>query len=255
MNKLIFVLAIIFVLFSCKRNSESGKKPLTDNLKNQLLISSSGDSIEVGYWEYKNQGNEVSKTGNYEDGLKINSWTYEYSGQVKVIRWGIYNGTPVKFNYPENLKIIKNNEYPTIFLADIPDNDENTYLTILEHDVRDESLDFTYDYLYQANERRMSDTVEVMKYAETIKIYYPNVEIFKYYIETERSGKSYKVISFIFQIEDKLYDLTIKNIAQNMNMIDYDIFDDILYSAECNGVDLFSFGANKSLKIEEIRFE
>lgn len=246
MIRIIYMLFfVILVLSSCEgKKDENEKTPK----KNQSIVTADGDTLENGFWNYERGINNVSQSGNYEKGFKIGKWIYINNGDSIITTWSIFSDKDVKFNIPDYFKPMYDLEPPVLFQADIDDNDENTYLVLLRYNLK-ELNSSVYGYLYQYNESLKRNTEEILKSKKFMKFYFKGIEIFKGIVQTERK-KKYEVISYIFVVNDFLYDLTYKNDVVKSNAISLEIFNDILYSMECENVDLFNYNNRKYLKEE-----
>ncbi|MBC7915731.1 MAG: hypothetical protein H7Y07_16605 [Pyrinomonadaceae bacterium] len=246
---ILFFGALIFS--SCdglKNNKEKAQA-----MQNQLIVTAAGDTLENGFWTYDSGINNVSQSGNYEDGYKIGKWIYKMNGDSVNTTWRVISDKGVKFNIPDYFKPINNVESPVLFQADIEDNDDNTYLVLLRYNLT-ELNSSVYDYLYQYNDSWKNNTKAVLKSKEFKKFYFKGIEIFQAKVQTEREIK-YEAISYVFVVKDFLYDLTYKNAIGKSNAINLEIFNDILYSMQCENVDLFSYNSRKYLKEENVEFK
>lgn len=220
--------------------------------ENQLKITSKGDTLETGFWRYDGGSNGVSKSGLYLEGFKIDKWTYRTDFDSADIVWSIFNDKGVKFNVADHLKVIKNLEQPILFQADVEDRDSNTYLVLLKYNLR-ELNSSAYDYLYQYDQswKKSSDILISKEYKKFI---FKNIVVFRAKVATEIKITNYEAISYIFVVNDFLYDLTYKH-TMDKGVINLEIFNDVFYSMECDSVDLFDYNSKKYLKEESIEFK
>ena len=235
-------------LFSC-----DGGKNREEGIQNQLIISTNGDTLENGFWSYEMNASGVSQRGNYLDGFKIGKWTYKTDMDSLSIIWNIYDKNSVKFNIPDRLRLIDNMESPILFQADIVDNDDNTYLVLLRYNLKELNSSI-YGYMYQYSHSWEKNDNELLITKEFKKFSFKGVEIFRANVETEIKTK-YQATSNIFVINDFLYDLTYKQAATNNNAIEQEVFNDILYSMECDSIDLFNHFNRKYLKEEDVKIK
>ena len=250
--KVIYVLLLgVLVFFSCGGIKDNKEK--LQATQNQLIITSEGDSVENGFWSYNKDINSLSQKGTYEDGYKIDKWTYIVNGDSVNTRWSIINYKGVTFNFPDYFKRIHNTKPPVLFQADIEDNDDNTYLVLLRYDLT-EIKSSVYDYLYQYNDSWKNNNEETLKSKEFKKFYFKNIEIFQAKVQTKREI-NYEAVSYCFVVNNFLYDLTYKNAVSKNSAIGLEIFNDILYSMKCENVDLFDYNSRKYLKEENIEFK
>lgn len=239
----------ILILFSCDglKNREEKRQAI----QNQLAVTPNGDTLETGFWTYSGGVNRVSKSGVYTDGYKTGEWTYKMNGDSVRTTWRVVSEKGVKFNIPDCLRSIEDVDLPVLFQADVDDNDSNTYLILLRYNLK-ELNSSVYDYIYQYNESWKSRPEELLKSKEFKKFYFKGVEVFRAKVETERKIK-YEAISYIFVVNDFLYDLTYKNAMGKSTAIDLEMFNDIFYSIECENADLFDYNSKKYLKEENIK--
>lgn len=219
---------------------------------NELIITARGDSLEHGFWTYNIGGNGVISSGNYEDGYKVNHWIYKTGKDSLSVTWRIINNNGIKFNVPDYLKLIEKVEPPTLFHFDIPDSDDNTYLVSLRYNLSDLNAS-VYDYLYQYNQSWKDISSVQVKSKEFKKFTFKGIEIFRVKIVSE-GEKKYEAISYIFIVKNYLYDLTYKNTLSEISALDLEVFSDILYSMECDDVDLFNYNNRTYLKEEDVVF-
>ena len=241
----------ILIFSSCGRLKNKEEK--AQATQNQLVITAKGDSLENGFWAYDRGASGVSQSGDYNDGYKIGKWIYKTNVDSVSTTWRVINDKGVKFNIPDYFKPINSVEPPVLFQADIEDNDDNTYLALLRYNLT-ELNSSVYGYLYQYNESWKKNSEEMLKSKEFKKFYFKNIEIFRAKVETERKIK-YEATSYVFVVGDFLYDLTYKNALSKSNTIDAEIFNDILYSMECENVNLFNYNSRKYLKEENVEFK
>lgn len=254
MKKIVHIFTVGLVLVSCgTKNSDSIENSI-NNLENKLIVTQRGDSLEIGYWKYNNEISKISKSGYYENGYKVREWNYENLDDSILVFWEIYERDNVKFNYFQNLQILDSPDFPLLFLGDIVDDDKNTYVALLEYDLEGMGSSI-YDYLYQVNQNREQSLVEIIKVKRVRKFFFKNVEIFKFHVQVERESKMYEVISYIFEVNGLLYDLSYKNILSKTGSLDYELFNDMLYSMNCQGKDIFTNSTGKFYKEEGVNFE
>jgi hypothetical protein len=247
---ILFFGVIIFSSCDGLKNKEEKVEALQN--QNQLSVVN-GDTLETGFWMYDGGINAVSKSGAYTDGYKTGKWIYRMNGDSVGFIWNIFNEKGVKMNIPDHLKPINDVKLPVLFQADVDDSDDNTYLILLRYNLK-EMKSSAYDYIYQYNESWKSNTEETLLSKEFKKFYFEGIEIFRAQVETERRSK-YKATSYIFVVKDYLYDLTYKNAIDKSSAIDSEIFNDVLYSMECENVDLFDYNSKKYLKEENVEFK
>ena len=256
MKKITYIL-ITLVLFSCgKRNQKNQNSTDIIELesKNELLVTKNGDSLEIGYWKYNVKATGIFKEGEYKNGIKIGNWKYKTSDKEKNIEWVHLNKQRIKFNYPKYLKISNIVEPPTIFIGDIVDGNNNTYIALLEYNLK-KMKSSVYDYLYQVNKKFKTDKNKFIVGKKFKKYTYKNIEIYTVNIQTKQNGEIFNIISQVFEVDGYLYDFTYKDISKNMDNISLEIFKDMLYSIESNKVDFFNYNARKYLQEEDIVFE
>ncbi|WP_073134253.1 hypothetical protein [Chryseolinea serpens] len=242
----------VILFSSCEGlRSKEGKVQALQN-QNQLSVAN-GDTLETGFWTYYGGVDGVSKSGSYTDGYKMGKWVYKMQADSISTTWRVVNEQGVKFNIPEHLKQINKVEPPVLFQADVDDNDENTYLILLRYNLK-ELKSSVYDYIYQYNESWKSNTEETLRSKEFKKFCFEGIEVFRAKVATERKSK-YEATSYIFVVKDYLYDLTYKNAIGKSTAIDLEIFNDVLYSMECENVDLFDYNRKKYLKEENVEFK
>lgn len=256
MRKLAYIL-VSLVLFSCgKSNQENSESEENTQLRreNELVITADGDSLEDGYWKYNDEVSGLSKEGKYRVGVKTGEWKYKIFNKEKTVEWMYFDKQRVKFNYPKYLEISNAIEYPTLFIGDIIDSNNKTYIALLEYDLKDMNSS-VYDYLYQVNEAFTSDTSKIIKGKSFRKYIFKNIELFTVNIQLEQDGETYNIMSQVFEINGYLYDFTYKDIAKRMSIVNLEIFKDMLYSMESNGVDLFTYNTGQYLQDEDVVFE
>jgi hypothetical protein len=246
------ILSGILFLFSCNglTNKEEEKVQIE---KNQVVITAKGDSLENGFWKYDIAANGVSKRGNYAEGYKVNQWTYKTNLDSVQITWNTFNDKGVKFNIPNFLEIVDSLKLPVLFQGDIDDGDNNTYVILLKYNLKEINSSL-YGYLYQLNEALETDPSEVVNSKEFKKFTFKKIEVVRVKVETKKEIK-YKAISYVFVVKDFLYDLSYKNVIGKDSAINLEIFNDILYSMNCESVDLFDYNSKKYLKEENVEFE
>jgi hypothetical protein len=240
----------ILLLSSCEIKN---KVEDHQEIRNQLIITSEGDSLENGFWTYDKGISGVSQSGSYEDGYKIGKWIYKTSTDSISVSWSIINDKNVKFNMPDLFKPLRGTEAPILFQADVEDNDNYTYFVILRYNLLEVNSSI-YGYLYQYNESLKSNSQEILVAKEFKKFYFKGIEVFRAKVETRREI-NYEAISYIFVVKDVLYDLTYKNTTDKISAIDLEIFNDILYSIDCDNTDLFDYNNRKYWKEENVEFK
>lgn len=252
MKNLAYTSLIFYAFYSCgNKEGNSVEKNLKHDLENQLVITSEGDSLEDGFWQYHT---DIDKTGFYRNGYKVGEWLYKSGEDSALVQWGVFENGNVKFNYPKDWRVIDSLEYPMLFQADIPDGNNFTYVVLLEYDLK--KLNTTiYDYLYEVNQSREAGSNEILRSKEAKKFYFKNIDIFRYQVVVERDSTRYEAVSYIFEVNGKLFDLTLKDIANEMTILDQEMIRDMLYSMECYGEDLFSYTRNQYYKEENVEFE
>jgi len=237
MNRITIISVLgALILFSC--DGLKDKKQNAQIIQNQLVVTSEGDTLENGFWTYEMGVGGVAARGNYTDGFKISEWTYKTNFDSVRITWDVFNQNGVKFNFPNYLKRIDSIEPPALFQADVEDNDDNTYVVLLRYNLKELNSSI-YDYLYQGKHSWENNPNELLKSEEYKKFTFREFEIFRAKVETERKIK-YEAISYIFVVNNFLYDLTYKRRLDKSSEIDLEVFNDILYSMECDNVDLFN---------------
>lgn len=248
---ILFLFFGVLIFSSCDglKNKEEKKQAM----QNQLVVTAEGDTLENGFWTYDKGIDGVSQRGSYEDGYKIGKWIYKMNADSASTTWRVISDKGVKFNIPDYFKPINDVEAPVLFQADVEDNDDNTYLVLLRYNLT-ELKSSVYGYLYQYNESWEKNSEEKLNSKEFKKFYFKGIEIFRAKVETEREIK-YEATSYIFVVKDFLYDLTYKNAKGKSSAIDLEIFNDILYSMECENVDLFDYNSKKYLKEENVEFK
>jgi hypothetical protein len=251
MNRADILFFGILIFSSCDGIKNKEEKPQA--MQNQLVVTTEGDTLENGFWTYDKGISGVSQSGNYEDGYKIGKWIYKMNADSVTTTWRVISDKGVKFNIPDYFKPINDVEAPVIFQADVEDNDDNTYFVLLRYNLT-ELNSSVYGYLYQYNESWKKNSEETLKSKEFKKFYFKGIEIFRAKVETEREIK-YEATSYIFVVRNFLYDLTYKNAIGKSSAIDLEIFNDILYSMECENVDIFTYNSKKYLKEENVEFE
>jgi hypothetical protein len=240
----------ILIFFSCDGLKNTKEKVA---IQNQLVVTAEGDTLENGFWTYDRSISGVSQSGNYEHGYKIGKWIYKMNGDSVSTTWRVISDKGVKFNIPDYFRPINAVEPPVLFQADIEDNDNNTYLVLLRYNLT-ELNSSVYGYLFQYNESWKKNSQEILTSKEFKKFYFKGIEIFRAKVETERKIR-YQAISYVFVVKDFLYDLTYKNDMGKSSEIDLEIFNDILYSMECENVDLFDYNSKKYFKEENVEFK
>lgn len=241
----------IILFSSCE--GFNNRKEKTSAMQNQLVMTADGDTLENGFWTYDKGTSGVSQSGNYEDGYKIGKWIYKMNGDSLSTTWQVISDKGVKFNFPDYFKPIIDVKPPVLFQADVEDQDDNTYLALLRYNLK-ELNSSAYDYLYQYNESWKNNSKEKLISKEFKKLYFKDIEIFRVKVQTERENR-YEAISYIFAVNNNLYDLTYKNALSNSSVINLEVFNDILYSMECENVDLFNYNRAKYFKEENIEFK
>jgi hypothetical protein len=247
-------MAFLFFMFaciplSCKKTEPEQPAPRPD--QNQFIVTSRGDTLENGFWNYNVDSTGVSKQGHYKNGYKTGRWTYETIFDSVDIEWSVVDLKNVKFNVPGHVKPTGKERLPVLYHADIEDNDTNTYFTLARHE-RNKIKTCLY-YVYNLDQALKSDTTHVILSKEFKKFHFTEHEIFRAKIVTEM-GKRYETITYVFGIGNVLYDLTYKHALHNSGVIDLEVVNDILYSMECNNVDVFSHHHKNYFKEENITF-
>lgn len=214
---------------------------------NQLYVTANGDSLETGPWVFHSGTYGVSSRGNFNDGFREGIWEYNSGTRLDSVNWRIISLGDLKINLPDFAKLIPEND-PTIFLANLNGKDEHCYFTLLRYDLK-EINGTVYDYLYQYAEALKTNTAETLVAREFKKYKFKKAEIYRSTVEVNRNRK-YQAISYIFVIDDKLYDLTYRDLSEDLDNVRREIFDDILYSFELSNFDLFDFN-NKHYSQEE----
>jgi|GEM_PF-4240329 len=252
MIKTTFILFVGILIFSSCEGLKNNKEK-AQTIQNQFVLTAEGDTLENGFWTYDRGINGVSQSGNYEDGYKIGKWIYKMNDDSLITTWRVISDKGVKFNFPDYFKPINNVELPILFQADIEDNDDNTYLVLLRYNLTEVNGSI-YGYLYQYNELWKTKTEESLKSIEVKKFYFEGIELFRAKVQTEKEIK-YEAISYVFVVNNILYDLTYKNAIGNSSAINLEIFNDILYSMECENVDLFNYNNRQYSKEENVEFK
>lgn len=62
------------------------------------------------------------------------------------------------------------------------------------------------------------------------------------------------MISYVFAVDNFLYDFTYKNFAGTNDVIALNLFNSMFYSLECNQEDLFTYSNRKFIKEEDVKF-
>jgi len=252
MIRIVYVLFLGITIFpSC--NGLKNDKEDSHKFQNQLVVTEKGDSLENGFWTTERVNGGVSKSGNYKDGNKLGKWVYKMNGDSFITNWSVIIEKDVKFNFPDCFKFTNDAEPPTLFLADIDDDDDNTLITLLRYNLT-ELKSSDYDYLYEYNDVLKNNTEEKLKSKEFKKFYFKGIEMFRMKIQTEKKIK-YEGISYIFVVNNILYELAYKNAIGKTNAINLEIFNDILYSMECENLDLFNYNNKQYNKEENIEFK
>ncbi len=255
MRKLVYLILPI-VLSSCgERNFENRGSESNPSFKNEnlLVITEDGDTLENGYWKYLN-ANGLSKEGKFKNGVKTGDWKYEIANEVKTVQWAYFDKQKVKFNYPKYLKVSKEIEYPTLFVGDILDNDNFTYMALLEYNLKDMNSSI-YDYLYQVNEAFTEKADRLVRGKNFRKYVFKNIDLFTINIQVEQDDRTYIIVSQVFEVNGYLYDFTYKDLSDKMSLINLEIFKDMIYSFESNGVDVFSYNTGSYLLEEDVVFD
>ena len=256
MKKLAYIL-VPLVLFACGESNQENGEPI-DNTQlrkeNEVVITADGDTLEHGFWKYHDESTDIYKEGKYRDGFKIGEWRYKMPNEERTVEWISFDKHRVKFNYPKYLKVSNPVEYPNVFIGDIVDSNNNTYIALLEYNLKDMNSS-VYDYLYQVNKAFTSSTSKVIKGKSFRKYIFKNIEFFTVNIQLEQDGDTYNIISQVFEVNGYLYDFTYKDIAKRMSSVNLEIFKDMLYSMESNGIDLFTYNTGQYLQDEDVIFE
>lgn len=246
MKSLKQLLVLIFILFiSCKQEYHQVDI-------NVLNITKNGDSIENGLWIYDTGKFGVISRGNFLNGMLEGKWTYKLGkDSIKTI-WNIYKVDSIKFSFPDKYELIDTSklDYPLIFQAKIIKDDKNTHFSILKHKLEDADY-AAYEYLLLDKEEIMEDPNTEVLSMNARKYIFKNIDIFKLVVDMKQK-EEYKFISYIFIVGNYLYDFVYKNQASEVSNIEFQIFDEILYSIECNGIDLFTYNTRHYLDEEEI---
>jgi hypothetical protein len=231
---------------SCHKNSSRSPKT------NQLFITDKGDSLETGFWLFEIGPNGVGCSGNFIDGFRTNKWKYFTKVDTTVFNWKTFAKDSIKLSIPDYLEEIKQDE-PTVFFGKIKNKDEHCYLALLRYDLK-EVKSTVYDYLYQYVESMEKSLFEELKSREIKKYTFKNIEILRTKLEIE-STRKYQAISYIFVVNNILYDLTYRDFNEDINNINIEIFNDILYSFETSGFDVFNINNRQYLKEEAVTIE
>lgn len=245
----LFLGALIFSSCDGLKNKEEKAQAV----QNQLVVTAKGDTLENGFWTYSKGASGVSQSGNYENGDKTGKWIYKMNLDSLSTTWRVVSDKGVTFDIPDYFKPINDVHPPILFQADVEDNDDNTYLVLLRYNLK-ELNSSVYGYLYQYNESWKKNSEEIVRSKEFKKFYFNRIEIYRAKIETERKVK-YEAISYVFVVNDFLYDLTYKRATGKSSAIDLEIFNDILYSMKCENLDLFNHNSRKCLKEENVEFK
>jgi hypothetical protein len=231
-------------LISCDRKSNDIEKT------NQIYITEKGDSLETGFWELEIGRNGVGCRGNFIDGFRTDKWTYYTNTDTTTFAWKIFNKDGIKFNIPDYITET-NQEEPTVFQGNINKKDKNCYFILLRYDINKINSSI-YDYLYPYVEAMEKGSIEVLKSREIKKYTFKNnIEIFRTKLDFEGKRK-YQAISYIFVINNILYDLTYRDFSEEIDKIDIEVFTDILYSFETSEMDLFNFNNMHYLKEDDV---
>ncbi len=257
MVRLYYILVTLLLLSNCKNDNENMKSSENDThlkMNNQLVITMKNDTLENGYWLYKDDIIGLKKEGEYKNGFKTGKWNYIIKNEENKIEWKKFNKHNVKFNYPNYLELSNHLELPIVFIGDIPDNDKNTFIAVLKYDLESNNSTI-YDYLNQINKTFISHSSKVLKGRKFIKYTFKTIEFYTVNIQIEKNGKVYNIISQIFETNGVLYDFTYKDIESEMSAISQEIFKDMLYSVEINKFDLFNYNNGGIIKDENILFD
>lgn len=79
------------------------------------------DGHRVGNWKYYHNDGKLKAAGEYNDGLKEGSWSYNIGDSSYSINWSAYVNRPVRVNVPENW-VLKEQLAPNIPLAGFSDS-------------------------------------------------------------------------------------------------------------------------------------
>jgi len=230
-------------LSSCSKKANESQKT------NQLYVTDKGDSLETGFWTFEPGPNGVSSSGNFSDGFRTDKWTYSTYRDTTTFMWKIFTKDSLKLNIPDYVTLT-NQEKPTVFFGNIKNKDEHCYFTLLTYDLEEVKAS-VYDYLYQAIESMEKSTFETLESREVKKYTFKNIEVFRVKIGLKGTRK-YQAISYIFVIDNLLYDLTYRDFSEDIDKIEMAVFNDILYSFESSEKDLFSFNNKHYLKEEDV---
>ena len=233
-------------LVSCtKKTSES------QNM-NQLYITDKGDSLETGFWKYEMGLNGVSSNGNFTNGFRTGKWTYFTTQDTTTITWNIFSKDSLMLNIPEFINLT-NQEKPTVFFGNVRNKNKHCYLTLLSYDLEDVNSS-VQGYLYQYIESMVNSKIETVESKEIKKYTFKNLEVFRAKLSL-KGTRRYQAISYIFVIDNILYDLTYSDFSEDIDKIDLEVFNDVLYSFELSSKDLFSINNKHYLKEENIIIE
>jgi hypothetical protein len=214
---------------------------------NQLYVTEKGDSLETGPWVFEPGPSGVSKLGNFKDGFRDGVWKYKLKGDSATVTWMVFTKDSLKLNLPDSIKFTEQ-EMPVLFLARLRDDSEHSYYTLLRYNLKEVKASL-YDYIFQYIQSLENSSVEKLEKREVKKFIFKTTEVFRVKVNFQGEQK-YQAISYIFTSQDILYDLTFREELANVDEIDLEVFNDILYSFRTTNFDPFNFN-NKSYTKEE----
>lgn len=222
---------------------------------NVINITKTGDSLETGLWIYSTGKFGISSRGYFNNGLRTGEWIYKFGNDSIKTNWSVINFDKTKFSFPDKYKIIDSNkiDYPLIFQASIDIEDKNTHISLLKHKLEDSHL-AAYEYLLFSKEDISKDPNINVKSLKSKKYIFKNIDIYKLQIELFEN-ENYTIISYVFVIDDKLYELVYKNKTSQVTELELELVENILYSMECDGIDLFNYGTSQYSEEQEIKFK
>jgi len=240
-NNFYIIVFLTTVAVSCD------KRVLDQQEINQLYVTEKGDSVETGPWVFEPGPSGVTKRGNFKAGFRDGIWKYKLKGDTASVTWIVFTVDSLKLNLPDSIKFTEQ-ETPVLFLARLRDDSEHSYYTLLRYNLKEVSAS-VYDYIFQYIQSLENSSAEKLQKREVKKFTFKTTEVFRVKVDLQ-GERRYQAISYIFTSDDIVYDLTFRDESANIDEIDLEVFNDILYSFQTTNFDPFNFN-NKSYTKEE----
>lgn len=179
--------------------------------------------------------------------MTVEKFAIKEGSKISPNDWTCYNVQYDKICCPKKWNAIGQSK--ALFLARPDTSNENSFFVVMRHDEVVNKLTIA-NYLKEVSNQLINDTTDRLTGSSVKKLVYKDREVYSAEFTTTLNKKDYFMFAMNLSLNGMIYDLTLRIPREHSNKY-YEIFQNILYNYESNGIRLFKKG-DKLLEVQEI---